>query len=309
MALRFVIMVAAALLALWIPRDKSSTFDRESPSGHLRLVVERSDRLDMGLSKVRLVRDGKRQFEQDLPVALVEAAVTNEGYCVGYGNTDRRWGKGEFVVTVLAPDGTMIMEERIKRSGSLGPSGASRPDPKGLLIDPGGKWFAVRVMDPEGKLGELWWRYAIGGPSQRQVIAPAKAMNTEKGLKYQVEQVQVLPDTPWILVHFLRIDSRRGWSERPVLGGAFALLDTAGAVQWRVVLPNDYTVAGDDAATKQIKRTVRRIGCILDVAVGGRFIVWHMRDRERVEYRAEVKSGTSSECSVWEVSREAFDPE
>ncbi|MFH0945394.1 MAG: hypothetical protein V2A76_09380 [Planctomycetota bacterium] len=304
----FLLLLAAAP-AQSRPFSRIEPHTVESPSGSVSFEVKPRDGLGRGRAQVRLLHDGEPQFEGTLPFTFQKAAVTDEGYAVGYGNTGWDWSSREFVVAVVAPDGAVILEERTRNLGSLGPDRDERPHPLGLFVDPGGKWFVVRVKDLEEKLGELWWRYPIGSSGPREVIVPVRSMKTDPRLRYRILDVRVLPGTPWILIHWWRTEPDRDYLRPSLQGAAFTLVDAAGTMKWKLELPDDYRVAGDDAATRRIRRQVDPIGGILEVAPGGRFTLWHVQDGMRVTYQVAIDAPSAEECSVTEVSQERLDPE
>ena len=84
----------AGLIVLgWLVHHTSAGIGRfdpknyRSPSGEFTLSVEPSDRFGRGATRYALIRDGVRLWARDHPFALQDAAVTDEGWVVGWAQT------------------------------------------------------------------------------------------------------------------------------------------------------------------------------------------------------------------------------
>lgn len=289
-----------AYFALWLPLGIDfneeiiiDPYEVTSPSGSWHLAVEPGDRFGAGASVIRTAHNGAPAHELSLPYTFQIAAITDDGYVVGIGRTERRGG--ELVVGVIGPDGTPIREERHERTVSRTPHTPPNPNVKFLVVDPDSEWLIVAVADPDTRRGEeAWWRYPIRTDGPRVMLSPGRGLGDARGVRLHAIDAEAIPGTPWILTHWYRYEPRAvGFA---VVGAVYVLGDSRGEVHWRMDLPKDY----DDRTSW----TARRNGGILDV-LDRRFALWHAAVGERVEYR--VAGDTNADPLVVEVGRRPFD--
>ena len=301
----FTWVAAAALLPQFSSLDLVvDPSEHASPRGTYVLEIDPTARDGTGPARYHLRRGGETAWRDELAFTLTEVAVLESGHVVGYSELRRgSFLKGDFVVAVVAPDGELVLEERTESTNSLYIHMPDNPNARGLVLDPDHDGFAVRVADPDVNRGyESWWRYRISTGERREDLVPASRMKNPKGTRNWLESGDPLAGTDLVLLHWLA----RGY---PADGAVFTLVRGEDAtVVWRLDLPRDYTVEGDEEADDALFERVRELGAVLATGPNGRFELWHVRDGQRVVYRAVADAGVEQGWRVEEFAREDHAP-
>lgn len=294
-------LIVSAVIAQWEPHREVQPQIVTSASGTWRARITPGDRYGTGKCDIVIERDGVVVARAQPSFTFEVAAITESGFVVGHGRTD--WGPfggGEFAVGVIGPNGAVLRDERTPRTRSRYLHVPPNPRPLGVLVDPRGEWFAVRIADPElSRDGETWWRFPLTSAGPRTDVVPQRHL--EPSFDGLLADARVIPGTPWILVQwkcFSPPDRPRRISAR------FTVIESTGAELWRIDLPVDHEF-GDDAAGVALAQKFGAIGPILEVGPGPTFALWHVRKGERVDYRVDVAA--AADARVIETSRRPFD--
>jgi len=259
-----------------------------SPSGAYVLDVDPSHRLGAGPGRYVMTREGEELWSKELPVTMWRAAVTDSGYAGGFAYSIgyHSYDLGSFHVLVLSPTGEVVLDEETPRT--LSTLLHTAPDPRGIdvLVSDHLDRLVVRIANPDGALEEVWKAYRLSTGEAIEVIGPSPPVLSTPIDRVYLDEVRAIPDTPLTLMRwwYVGYGSRRG-SSPPPSGTVFVLQDPKGRCVWSLERRADYTVPGDAKAQLRLESRVREHGAILGVAPEGRFILWDVGAKERVEFQ------------------------
>lgn len=283
--------------------DVFQPMDYASRSGAFVLHVEPSTKRGLGPAHCRLVREKSEVWSADVPWTFERASVANDGTVVAYADIRE---PDAFRIAVFDPQGKLLREHDAKHEAYLvhGPALPTAIGPI-LVHDAAGLAF-VRVLRADQQRPSPFKTYSLAtGEFAGDVVARCPGTFKEHQESYERE-VRVMGDTGLMLCHWWLSDYRPvdlGWSRD---GGVFALVDLKGEPVWSLALPDDYTDTTSEKADDRLEGEVQRGAPILSVGPGERFALWHVREKQRVEYALEKDVAAAKGWSVREVSRAPF---
>jgi hypothetical protein len=170
LALAVLLLAAPAPVQFWDP--VLQPYSRTSPDGRWTGRVDPSQRDGSGPAQVRCVHVGKDAWSGEKPWTLWDALVTNEGFVAGYAYSQggqTMVAKGEFHAVILAPDGSVRLDEPHPRESSNFLHTPPNPLALGLFQHAGLKRVVLRITDPDvNRHSEEWWCYHL--PEAKQVL-------------------------------------------------------------------------------------------------------------------------------------------
>ncbi|HEX5123527.1 MAG TPA: hypothetical protein VFV97_09790 [Rhodanobacteraceae bacterium] len=254
----------------------------KSRSGDYALTVDPEARTGAGKARYTMQHGAATAWSAELPFALWDAVVADDGIAGGYAYTDGPGrDDGEFVVAILDAGGKVRASERAPRQWSPYLHTSGDPKANGLFLSADGSRLLVRVADADlNKNSEAWWTYRL---SDGQLVGKPKPKDFagEPKLAWMID-ARPLPGTPLTLVQWLR--SR--CCESDDFGTVFALLDADAKPVWKLVLPRDY-VAVERDPKDSVMNYIREKSAMLDASSPRRFDLWQVADRVRVSYAVE----------------------
>jgi hypothetical protein len=270
--------------------------DYSSPSGRMSLSIDPSDRSGAGSALYELRRDGAVVWSADQPFTFWDAAVGDDGTVGGYayslGFNRHSADAGDFLVVILDPRGSARIVEKVRREPSLMLHRMADPQGNGVFLEARHRGLVVRVSDPE-QGGETWWSFPLAGGQARRTRPPFVGPDT------WIADARPVAGTDLVLVHAWMYTAQG-------LGGSFVLVDPADAPVWKLELPGDYAVPGDEAAQAALDLSIRDDGAILDTRQPGRFEIRHAAAALRVTYAIEAGARAAEKPTVREISRAPF---
>lgn len=162
-----------------------------SPSGAVTLWVEPSRRDGGGPASYVCARADDVLWRGRRPFTLWEAVVAEDGTVAGYAyGAGLSGGEDDvFLVTMLAPDGSVRLEERTERrrreSVAFDTPPISDPMALGCLLDPAGECFVVLVANERGP-GDVW-TFAPSTSTLRESGAAARFEASPRVLRERLE--------------------------------------------------------------------------------------------------------------------------
>lgn len=304
--LPLVVPAAAARDLTWPSPLQPATY--RSASGAWELSVDPTKRFGQGPGDCVLRRDGAVVWEQRLPITFFEVVVADDGRVAGYAYTqgyEDEGARGSFVVALVAPDGVVTRQHVTRRTTSK--VADQPPDPKasGLFLDAAHGRFVVRLrrLDFEGDREE-WHAYDLASGEEIAVHRPSELAGRPSREVARTWGVTPVPDTDLVAVH----EWVPRWDLDPTRNDArVSLVDLEGRTVWSELLVGDLDHGDEIRDWLDLVERVRTHGGILDVTPGGRFAVWSLKARERIDLRAS----RGSEPGTWDVeelARTPFDP-
>lgn len=185
------------------------------------------------------------------------------------------------------------------------------PNPLGLVPDFEHDAFSLRIADEDVNRGiESWWRYRVSSGERLTDLEPELAVESEGRAREHIRlfDARAVPGTDLHLLHWWRADLgdfSQGYFRE---GAVFTLMSPDGSVAWRLDLPTDYTVEGDEAADDALERSVQEHGVIRSTSDPGRFVVWFVADGAQVSFQVERARDTAGGWTVEETARAPFSP-
>ena len=283
-----------------------------SPSGTYSLTVDPTDLYGRGPADYRCTKDGNVVWAHRLPYTLWEASVADSGQVVGYAYT-HGWsgfsaegasaGPGEFIVSLLSPDGKPLNEERYTREWSRALDMPPNPLARGTIHDESNNRFLVRVADPDvSRHIEQWWIYELESGRRVSILEPGRFMPQQKGdVSRSILRATAVPRTPLILTHW--------WtSASGSHGGVFSLVDLSVANAqpvWILVLDGDYSVPGNEEAEDGIRKRIYEDGAILDAKKPFSFAILTVKQHQRITFSVEMAE--NGRWTIRETARTACD--
>lgn len=280
--------------------------NHRSESGVYFVQVEPTERTGAGASRVRFWKEGKVAWSNEVPFTFTHAHVADDGTLCGVaaGNGSRPGAGGDLVFAVIDPTGAITVEAREPRSPGADRSLEDDPRPLGIVPDPARSRVFVRIADPDPSRGrETWRQYSLPSGRREADFDPCGALGLESVPAPRFVVARPLPDRPLLLV----VTLDEGAADRAP-GGSFALLDGAGNVVWRLDRPSDYAVPGDDAAQATLIARMREGHALIDVAKDGKFSVWCVTEKQRVDFQVVADSAAPFGFTVNETMRVSYVP-
>jgi hypothetical protein len=281
-----------------------------SPDGSHRLDVDPTDRLGRGPGKHRLSRGSAEVWSKELPFTLWNAVVADSGHCAGYAYTageDDPRAEGDFVVTVLSPQGETLLVERTKRSESRFLHSSSNPIALGMHLQPELDLLVVRIDDEDvNQASEEWCVYRLSTGERLSRVRPKESFEEPEALNWCLD-ARAVPGTPLTLAQWYRFDSG-GAGEESRIGARFLLLDGNLRLVWSLELPDDYSFPQDLQARGLLLDEIKKHGCILPTGAPRRFEIRHVRAGSRVTYEVMEDASTPAGWRVREVERAVYEP-
>lgn len=158
-----------------------------SPSGAVTLWVEPSRRDGGGPASYVCARGDDVLWRGRRPFTLWEVVVAEDGTVAGYAyGAGLSGGEDDvFLVTILAPDGSVRLEERTERrrrkSVAFDTPPIADPTALGCLLDPAGERLVVLVANERGP-GDAW-TFAPSMPTLRESGAATRFEITSKRMR------------------------------------------------------------------------------------------------------------------------------
>jgi hypothetical protein len=271
-----------------------------SPSGHLILRVDPSQRSGAGKANYLLRQNGKRVWSGEWPFTLWQAVVSDDGTVSGYAYSHGiNQDDGEFIVVIFAPDGELRMAEKTPRTGSRFLHTLGDPKALDLFLDTDNDRLVVRVDDPDlNESSESWWTWRVSDAKSIGKFKPRDLMADASSIRFAFD-ARPLAGTPLTLIHWYRDGCRqRECNNRR--GARFALVDTNAKPVWTLDLPTDYTNTRDDKAQDRIFDEMREHGAILDTSRSGHFEIRQIATRQRLSFSVERDDAAPTH---WKVSK------
>lgn len=244
-----------------------------SPDGRFVLTVDPTDRHGAGPAKYVCKENGEQRWAKTLPWTLWDAGVTDDGIVAGYAYTrgaSSIGDVGDFVVAIVDRDGEIRLKDSKPREHSQFFHQQPNPAANGLLVDQLNDRMVVRISDPDINRGhESWWVYRLSNAKALKQLVPVTKMDNPDTARFVLD-AKPLAGTPLTLVHWWLYDL----SISGQVGARFTLVDLDANPVWKLDLPADYSVRGDEAAEDKIRTLVRKRGGILEANNPGRFDVW-----------------------------------
>lgn len=301
----------ALILALALPTQmgpetlQPTTY--ASPSGAWSLSVDPSSKHGDGKSQVAVTHDRAQAWKAELPFTFWEALITDAGYAAGYGFTEGAPGmssRGEFVVAIFAPDGTLRLEERERITGSRFLHGPSNPNPLGIFAQPLLDRFVVRVADPDvNEQDESWWSYSLSTGEKLGREHPKHSLEDSTGLRWSMD-ARAVPDTPLTLVQWYCYERRTRADED--LGTRFVLVDGDWKPVWTLDLSQDFRNPDEETERRQLDELRGKSG-ILAANAPRRFEVRHVAEKLRVTYEVSADPAAQRGWTVREAARAPYE--
>jgi len=299
-------LLAALLITSPVPgiSDSVQPYEVRSASGEWRASVDPSSRRGDGQSNVRVERSGELAWQADLPFTLIESVLTDNGELAGAGYSEgfpSGFAGGDLVVAILAPDGSVRLEDRARIRGSVGPHGPSSPLLRSVFLDRAANLFVVRTIefDPGVSPAEPWARYSILDGA-RAAGADPRSKAERRHDRGPIEAVLQPLDTSLLLVERApeRPDTSLYWR--------FELLDPHGAVAWGLQAPREPSQYWP-AEALMTECEYPRVSSLLATPGPRRFELGIAWENARVTFEVSAKK-QNSKWSVVEVARAPWKP-
>jgi hypothetical protein len=205
------------------------------------------------------------------------------------------------VVSILAPDGSVRLEDRTPIRGSVGPHGPSSPELRSVFLDRAAAQLVVRKIEHDRGSwpANPWARYSIFDGAHRTGADPRSKAESRHD-RGPIEAVLQPLDTSLLLVERApaRPDSAHDWR--------FELLDPKGAVVWQLEAPREARqLAPRDEWL--IKRVYPRASSLLATPGPRRFELGIAWEHTRVTFEISAEK-EYSKWSVVEVARAPWSP-
>jgi hypothetical protein len=273
-----------------------------SPSAKWRMEIDPSNRDGCGKGSYRLTTDGNEVWHGDLPFTLRDAAVTDEGLTAGYAFSHGpsgfgKGGPGSLNMVIVDAGGKVRLNEVIKRKETMVLHGLPEPGAAGFIVHATEDRFIMRLRSDDQ---ESWNLYQLSTGKKLRTIDPHSASKAGDAERYIID-AEPVTGLPFVLVHWWRYDSNK-------VGAMFSLLDLEGRGIWSLALPEDYTIAGDEAAEDRLRDEIRAEGAILENKEPGVFEIRFAAAADRVRFKVDRDPEVESGWRVREISRAKYQP-
>lgn len=299
-----VLSLLVSLVQAEPPKLQPRTYS--SPSGEWTCHVDPSSVYGAGSSQVVVKRGAAQAWASELPFTFWEACVTDTGHCAGYAFTHgwaQMMARGHVVVAVVDPQGKLLRDERIERTGSRFIHGPVSPNPLGLFAQQALDRFVVRVADEDvNGQNEEWWPYRLSSGEKLEPLRPKEKLDDPKPLRWSMD-ARPIAGTPLTLVQWY-VAQRRSSRDRD-LGTRFVLVDADYEPVWTLSLPEDFLLAEEEDTVEALHELRSKSG-ILAVSPK-RFELRHVEIHKRVAYEIRADNDALNGWSVREVARAPYE--
>jgi hypothetical protein len=172
-----------------------------------------------------------------------------------------------------------------------------------MILDPANDRLIVRVADADvNRQTESWWSYRLSTAKPAGRMEPRRLMADPKPARFIVD-ARPVAGTPLILIHWWRHREERG---EDTVGARFTLVDLKGKPVWRLELPKDYSIPGNEEAEDRLRDEISDSGAILRADQQGQFELRFVAEAKRVTFavEADAKAG----WLVRELARKPYVP-
>jgi hypothetical protein len=280
--------------SLFQPRDYRSS------SGAYVLEVSPSDPQGTGPMHCRLVHGTNEVWSADLPWTFEEAGVAEDGTVIGYLNDDR------LRICVLDAKGKTRKLHEAAHTVFLVDAYALPIASGRVLVHSGADRVLVRVAPADQNRDPAWWTFRISTGERLADVTPTLPVQVSTHERLSEWDARAIGDTGLTLLHWWYTDSGRddwSWDQH---GGVFDLVDLSGNPVWTLPLLRDYTDRTSWKANEELANSMYWRECILATGPGNTFALWHVHDRQRVEY--SVGKDPEKGWRVVERSRQPIEP-
>lgn len=206
-----------------------------------------------GPATYRLTRDGVEVWSGDRPFSLWEAEVTDSGTVVGYAYEGGVTSPGHhgigyrgLSVIILDREGRTLLRDPASSHDAevrkVRFSGSDSPGVVGILVDPEGDRFVVRIPLSGDKDPVIWWTYRISTGEKIGDVVPDHPRSDQRGFQKDI-CAELVPGTSLTLVQWYIYAYTE---DKQTDGAALSLLDRNGKEIWRLNLPGEYDGLGED---------------------------------------------------------------
>lgn len=248
------VLPALALLAslsvsqIFGPEDRQP-YTRTSPNGRWVLSVDPSHRDGSGTATCKLTRDASVVWSGQKPWTFWDSLVTDEGFVAGYSYSKdgvRQLGGGDFHAVIVAPDGSVKLDEVHPRTTSNFLHEPSNPLARGVFEHAGLHRVVFRIADPDiNRRHEEWWSFEL--PDAREVWRRRPA-DKAKDVGDSIVCVAEIPGTPLVAIQWRVFD----W---PRIGFRCVVLDAGLEPVWKSELLDEF----DGKAPGKLDESLRSI--------------------------------------------------
>ncbi len=273
-------------------------YRRASPDGHWELSVDPTARDGSGPATYHCALDGKDAWSGEKPWTFWDALVTNDGFSAGYSYSRdgvRQFAEGDFHAVILAPDGTVRLDDVRKREPSGFEHEPSNPLGAGLFEQPDLKRVVFRIADPDlNRNDEQWWAFRLPEAKEEFRKGSRDALSGGEPRDWVIA-VRGLRGTTLTLVEWRTLH----W---PKIGLRFSLLDAGLAPVWDLSRAEELT-GPDDDATRRMQDAILRRGTLFEETPNGRFAIGLPKSGEKIHFAVE---GDAAHPTVREIGREPW---
>lgn len=313
------LLVATVLASSWPlaaqqrPRDACSARENHamvstatytSLSGRYSLEIRPQDREGVGPGHYELTRGEDVVWGGELPFTLHDAVVSDSGRVAGCGFAHET--ECRFIVAAISESGAVQWRRSYERGGgNPWVHGPPRPRQINLFAQPGLGRLVLRVRG--------YWDSSVSFEQQKLWI-----FDLETGERADVVELieprdsyiprlhlrELMPVAggPLVLARWRRRD-REGLLAPDQLGARFALFDADWNEVWELVLPTDYTVSGDEAASERLARDVDQRGATRIRPRAGIFDLHFVAEERLVTFEAAPDDTAPTGWHVTEIGR------
>ena len=262
-----------------------------SKSGAYQLVVDPSDRNGRFGALYVMTKDGETVWSGERPYTLLEVQVSDVGEVAGYAYSQglhgggARWGRGDFRVVILGPDGTARLDEAVARESSDFLHALPNPNATGVVLQENSDRVVFRIADEDlNEDHEEWWEYQLSTGAALDHVTPFDQIEDSQHLSFLID-ARPVAGTPLILVQWWQyLSFFNSNKERSSIGTRFTLLNEDCQPVWNLDLAGDYDWPADEALEERLMYVVKQRGSILNTANPGQFEIYKASTAERITF-------------------------